>query len=113
MAACWAVLRGASRVFVVDRAKERLEAAEKVGCEPVDISAGKDAVENIVRLNGGNMVDRSVDAVGYQATMGSEEEDEADGRDRGYRACACRRIRGAPDQDSAKGMMKLSFWEAV
>lgn len=65
MAAYSAVLRGASRVYVVDRVPERLQSAEKIGCTPVDFTKG-DAVEQIKKLNGGE-VDRSVDAVGYQA----------------------------------------------
>lgn len=65
MAAYSATLRGASRVFVVDRVPERLQAAERIGCVPVDFSKS-DAVEQILKLNGG-MVDRAVDAVGYQA----------------------------------------------
>lgn len=65
MAAYSAVLRGASRVFVVDRVAERLRAAENIGCTAVDFTKG-DAVEQIIKLNDG-MVDRSVDAVGYQA----------------------------------------------
>jgi hypothetical protein len=66
MAAYSATLRGASRVFVIDSVKERLDAAKKIGCESVDFSK-VDAVEEIIKLNGG-MVDRSVDAVGYQAS---------------------------------------------
>lgn len=66
MAAYSAVLRGASKVFVIDSVPERLSAARKIGCEPVDFSK-VDAVEEIIKLNGG-MVDRSVDAVGYQAS---------------------------------------------
>lgn len=65
MAAYSAVLRGASNVYVVDRVPERLTAAEKIGCVPIDFTKG-DAVDQIVSHNGG-MVDRSVDAVGYQA----------------------------------------------
>lgn len=65
MAAYSATLRGASRVFVVDRVPERLAAAEKINCIPVDFGKS-DAVEQILQLNGGE-VDRSVDAVGYQA----------------------------------------------
>lgn len=73
MAAYSAELRGASRVFVVDRVPERLAAAKKIGCIPIDFSKG-DAVDQIIELNGG-MVDRSVDAVGYQAVSndGSNE----------------------------------------
>lgn len=68
MAAYSATLRGASRIYVVDRVPERLSAAEKIGCTPVDFTKG-DAVDQIIQLNGG-MVDRSVDAVGYQAVTG-------------------------------------------
>jgi threonine dehydrogenase-like Zn-dependent dehydrogenase len=65
MAAYSAQLRGASRVFVVDRVPERLRAAEKIGAIPIDFTKS-DAVDRIISLNG-DMVDRSVDAVGYQA----------------------------------------------
>ena len=75
MAAYSAQLRGASRIFVVDRVPERLNAARKIkGCTPVDFSGRGDVVEEIVRLNGGKMVDRSVDAVGYQAVSGEGGE---------------------------------------
>jgi threonine dehydrogenase-like Zn-dependent dehydrogenase len=65
MAAYSAQLRGASRVFVVDRVPERLRAAEKIGAIPIDFTKS-DAVDQIISLNE-DMVDRSVDAVGYQA----------------------------------------------
>ncbi|KAA8566491.1 hypothetical protein MFRU_042g00170 [Monilinia fructicola] len=66
MAAYSARLRGASKVFVVDSVKERLQAAEKIGCVAVNFTKN-DAAEEIIRQNG-QMVDRSVDAVGYQAS---------------------------------------------
>lgn len=74
MAAYSAVLRGASNVFVVDRVPERLAAAKKINAIPIDFSKG-DAVEQIIKANGGE-VDRSVDAVGYQAvgSGGNKEE---------------------------------------
>lgn len=74
MAAYSAVLRGASRVYVVDRVPERLEAAKNIGCVAIDFSKG-DAVDLIIEHNDG-MVGRSVDAVGYQAvnTSGSKEQ---------------------------------------
>jgi threonine dehydrogenase-like Zn-dependent dehydrogenase len=65
MAAYSGILRGASKVFVVDQVPERLEQAQKIGCVAVDFSKG-DPVEQILKANGG-MVDRAVDAVGYQA----------------------------------------------
>lgn len=75
MAAYSATLRGASAVYVVDRVPERLRVAEKIGCVGIDFSEG-DAVDMIVERNGG-MVDRAVDAVGYQAVgsgKGGQEE---------------------------------------
>ena len=74
MAAYSAQLRGASSVYVIDRVPERLASAKKIGCVPIDFTMG-DAVEQIIKLNGG-MVDRAVDAVGYQAvdTGGSKEQ---------------------------------------
>lgn len=63
MAAYSAQLRGASRVFVVDRVAERLEAAEKIGATRIDFTKG-DAIDQILSLNG-DMVGCSVDAVGY------------------------------------------------
>ena len=75
MAAYSATLRGASAVYVVDRVPERLQVAEKIGCVGINFAEG-DAVSMIVERNGG-MVDRAVDAVGYQAVgsgKGNEEE---------------------------------------
>lgn len=74
MAAYSAQLRGASRVFVVDRVPERLRAAERIGAIAIDFTAG-DAVDQIIAGNGGEMVDRSVDAVGYQA-VGNDNSTE-------------------------------------
>ncbi|KAK4934866.1 hypothetical protein LTR66_015528 [Elasticomyces elasticus] len=81
MAAYSGIIRGASRVFVVDQVKERLDAAKKIGCEPINFTEG-DPVEQISKLLGGKegptggMVDRAVDAVGYQAvdSSGSKEK---------------------------------------
>jgi len=118
MAAYSAVLRGASRVFVVDRVPERLAAAEKIGCEGIDFSKG-DAVEQIIKKNGG-MVDRSVDAVGYQATGSGEEEvpniviEQCIKVTRptggvGVPGLYVPSDPGAPDENSKKGMMSMSF----
>lgn len=119
MAAYSAVLRGASQVYVVDSVRERLAAAEKIGCVPVDFTA-VDAVEDIVRRNGG-MVDRSVDAVGYQASA-------SDGRKEapsvvlenciavtrptggiGVPGLYVPSDPGAPDSNSASGKLLISF----
>lgn len=73
MAAYSAALRGGSNIYVVDRVVERLEAAKKIGCIPIDFTKD-DAVDQIIAHNGGE-VDRSVDAVGYQA-VGSDGSSE-------------------------------------
>ncbi|MFR9731111.1 glutathione-independent formaldehyde dehydrogenase [Saccharopolyspora sp. MS10] len=66
MAAYSALLRGASRVYSVDRVPERLSKAEQIGAIPIDFSAG-DPVEQIKEQTGGAGTDKGVDAVGYQA----------------------------------------------
>lgn len=66
MAAHSAMLRGASQVFAVDKEKDRLALAQKIGAEPVDLAAG-DPVAQIAEATGGRGVDRGVEAVGYQA----------------------------------------------
>jgi threonine dehydrogenase-like Zn-dependent dehydrogenase len=120
MAAYSATLRGASRVFVVDRVPERLAAGEKVGCIPIDFSKG-DAVQMIIDANDGNMVDRSVDAVGYQAvdTGGKTEVPNVvlENMIKVTRPCGGLGIPGlyvpkdpgAPDEASGKGMLSMSF----
>lgn len=119
MAAYSAVLRGASKVFVVDSVPERLAAAKKIGCEAIDFSK-VDAVEEIIKLNGG-MVDRSVDAVGYQASA-------KDGKKEvpsivlencikvtrptggiGVPGLYVPSDPGAPDSNSSQGMLLVSF----
>ena len=77
MAAYSAFLRGASRIFVVDKVPERLAAAQKIpGCTAIDFSKGEEAVDAIIRENGGKMVDRSIDAVGYQAVGSAKDAAE-------------------------------------
>jgi glutathione-independent formaldehyde dehydrogenase len=66
MAAYSALLRGASRVFVVDRVPERLAMARRIGAVPVDFSQG-DPVQQILDHTGGEGTDKGIDAVGYQA----------------------------------------------
>lgn len=119
MAAYSAVLQGASRVYVVDRVPERLQKAESIGCIPIDFSKG-DAVEHIIAHNGG-MVDRAVDAVGYQAMdqKGNKEQPNAvlSSMIRVVRATGGLGIPGlyvpsdpgAPDDHSAKGMLLVPF----
>lgn len=65
MSAYAAFLRGASRVFVVDKVADRLRLAEQIGAVPIDFTAGGPA-EQIHDRNGGG-TDKGIDAVGYQA----------------------------------------------
>lgn len=119
MAAYSAQLRGASRVYVVDRVPERLQAAEKIGCTPIDFSKS-DAVDQIIEANSG-MVDRAVDAVGYQAVDkgGNKEQPNIvlENLIRVTRPCGGLGIPGlyvptdpgAPDKLSGEGQILVSF----
>jgi glutathione-independent formaldehyde dehydrogenase len=73
MATLSAVLKGASRVFVVDKEPDRLALAKQFGGEPVDFSQG-DPVQQIVDATDGLGVDRGVEAVGWQAHDPAGEE---------------------------------------
>ncbi|KAM3415487.1 S-glutathione dehydrogenase [Cercospora zeina] len=119
MAAYSGVIRGASRVFVVDQVKERLDQAAKIGCVPINFRDG-DPVQQIIEKNGG-MVDRAVDAVGYQAVDkdGSKEQpnivlDQLIMVTRptgglGIPGLYVPSDPGAPDEKSGKGQILLSF----
>ena len=76
MAAYSSVIKGASRVFVVDKVQSRLDLASQIGAEPIDFTRGEpaDQIADAVRADG---VDRGVDAVGYQATASGGEEQPA------------------------------------
>ncbi|PVZ09635.1 glutathione-independent formaldehyde dehydrogenase [Actinomycetospora cinnamomea] len=76
MAAYSAMLKGASKVFVVDRVANRLQLAEQIGAIPIDFSAG-DPVEQVVDQTDGAGADKGIDAVGYQATVAEGEEQPA------------------------------------
>jgi glutathione-independent formaldehyde dehydrogenase len=77
MAAYSALLRGASRVFVVDRIKERLDKAKEIGAIPINFDQG-DPVQQIKDQTSGEGTDKGVDAVGYQAvTKGAQKEEPA------------------------------------
>lgn len=73
MAAHSALIKGASRVFVVDKEPDRLRLAESIGAQAVDLSAG-DPVEQIMHATRGRGIDCGVEAVGYQAHDASGEE---------------------------------------
>jgi glutathione-independent formaldehyde dehydrogenase len=73
MAAHSALIRGAARVFVVDKEPDRLALAAQIGAVPVDFSAG-DPVEQVLDATQGRGTDCGVEAVGYQAHDPSGEE---------------------------------------
>lgn len=120
MAAYSAVLRGASKVFVVDQVKERLDAARKIGCEGIDFTKS-DPVQQIIKANGGEMVDRAVDAVGYQAVDKSGNKEQPNivldqlimvtrpTGGLGIPGLYVPSDPGAPDSQSAKGQILISF----
>ncbi|KAF7185164.1 putative zinc-type alcohol dehydrogenase-like protein YycR [Pseudocercospora fuligena] len=130
VAAYSAVIRGASNVFVVDQVKERLDQAAKIGCIPVNFRDG-DPVEQsvecamlrsraVIKKNNG-MVDRAVDAVGYQAVdKGGNKEQPNIVLDQlimvtrptgglGIPGLYVPSDPGAPDAQSGKGQILLSF----
>jgi glutathione-independent formaldehyde dehydrogenase len=76
MAAYSALLKGASRVFVVDKVRDRLRLAESIGAEAIDFTKGAPA-EQILDALAYTGTDRGIDAVGYQATAAEGEEQPA------------------------------------
>ncbi|MHA6800195.1 glutathione-independent formaldehyde dehydrogenase [Bounagaea algeriensis] len=76
MAAYSALLKGASRVFVVDKVAHRLQLATQIGAEPIDYTQGAPA-QQIADAVGAVGTDRGIDAVGYQATAVEGEEQPA------------------------------------
>jgi glutathione-independent formaldehyde dehydrogenase len=75
MAALSAFIRGASRVFVVDRVVERLDKAREIGAVPINFEEG-DPAEQIREQTDGEGTDKGVDAVGYQAQSHTEPGEE-------------------------------------
>jgi glutathione-independent formaldehyde dehydrogenase len=72
MAAYSAHLRGASKIFVVDKVASRLQMIEEhAGAIPVDYSQ-VDPIEFIKDQTDGAGTDKGIDAVGYQAEAGDE-----------------------------------------
>ncbi|MDB5168235.1 MAG: fdh [Candidatus Saccharibacteria bacterium] len=74
MAALSATIRGASRVWVVDRHPDRLKLAESIGATPVDDSK-VDPVEFIKDQTMGLGADNGCECVGYQAHEPDGTED--------------------------------------
>jgi glutathione-independent formaldehyde dehydrogenase len=75
MAAYSAMLRGASKVFVVDRVQERLQKAREIGAIPINFAEG-DPTQQIKDQTNGEGTDKGVDAVGYQAQAREEQREE-------------------------------------
>jgi glutathione-independent formaldehyde dehydrogenase len=75
MAAYSALIRGASRVFSVDRIPERLDKAKQIGAIPINFDQG-DPVQQIKDQTDGEGTDKGVDAVGYQAVVGGGQREE-------------------------------------
>ena len=65
MAAHSAIIKGASKVMVVDNHKDRLKLAEEYGAIAVDFSKGS-AVEQVLELTKGVGADKGCECVGYQ-----------------------------------------------
>jgi threonine dehydrogenase-like Zn-dependent dehydrogenase len=66
MAAHSAMIRGASKVILVDRHKDRLALGEQIGAIPVDFSKD-DPVAKVLDLTDGAGADCGCECVGYQA----------------------------------------------
>lgn len=65
MAAHSAMIKGASKVIIVDPHPDRLALAKKIGAIAIDYSKGN-AVEQILELTDGQGADRGCECVGYQ-----------------------------------------------
>ncbi|GAB3887872.1 glutathione-independent formaldehyde dehydrogenase [Kibdelosporangium lantanae] len=74
MAAYSALIRGARKVFVVDRIPERLAKAREIGAVPIDYTERNAAEQIHDQTDGG--ADKGVDAVGYQAKTHSGDHEE-------------------------------------
>jgi glutathione-independent formaldehyde dehydrogenase len=65
-AAYSAILKGASKVMIVDRLRDRLQLAETIGAIVIDDSKGS-PVEQVLELTDGQGADKGCECVGYQA----------------------------------------------
>ncbi len=66
MAAYSSMIKGASKVMIVDRHPDRLRLAEQIGAIAIDDSKSS-PVERVMELTGGQGADRGCECVGYQA----------------------------------------------
>jgi glutathione-independent formaldehyde dehydrogenase len=74
MAAYSAIIKGAERVFVIDKVQNRLDLAEQLGAIPVNFDE-VDPVEYVNEQTEGGS-DKGIDAVGYQATVSGGDEEQ-------------------------------------
>jgi len=65
MAAHSAIIKGASKVMIIDRHPDRLRLAEKIGAIPINDAEGAH-VEKVLELTEGQGADRGCECVGYQ-----------------------------------------------
>ncbi|MHB1569291.1 MAG: glutathione-independent formaldehyde dehydrogenase, partial [Solirubrobacteraceae bacterium] len=65
LAAYSSLIRGASRVFIVDRLPDRLAKAQEIGCIPINFDED-DPAEQICAQTDGEGADKGIEAVGYQ-----------------------------------------------
>ncbi len=118
MAAYSAVIKGASRVFVVDKVPDRLRLAEDIGATAIDFTAG-DPAEQIKDALSDHGVDRGIDAVGYQATAARGDEQPAIVLNQlvqtvrptgsiGAVGLYLPSDPGAPNEDAAKGLLLMN-----
>jgi glutathione-independent formaldehyde dehydrogenase len=123
MAAYSALIRGASRVFVVDRVPERLSKAEQIGAIAINFEQN-DPVEQIKAQTDGEGTDKGVDAVGYQAVAHEGQREEpatvlnsliqtvrATGR-LGVPGLYVPSDPGAPDEHAKQGMLLVAIGKA-
>lgn len=119
MAAYSALLKGAARVFVVDKVAERLRLAEQIGATPIDFTDGDPAAQIKDDL-GDTGTDRGIDAVGYQATASEGEEQPAIVLNQlvdtvrptgsiGTVGLYLPSDPGAPNEDAAKGLLMFNI----
>ena len=73
MAAHSSIIKGASKVMVVDNQADRLKLAEEYGAIAIDFSKGS-AVEQVLELTDGVGADRGCECVGYQCCDKHGEE---------------------------------------
>jgi glutathione-independent formaldehyde dehydrogenase len=123
MAAYSALIRGASRVFSVDRVKERLDKAKQIGAIPINFDQG-DPVQQIKDQTDGEGPDKGVDAVGYQAvTKGGQQEEPATVLNAliqtvrptgmlGIPGLYVPSDPGGPDQNAKQGMLSVAIGKA-